>query len=129
MGIIRMASIAEKRVVFVLMILGIALSISTGCREPYPLRGTVQVDGEIVKGGSIVFQPDTEAGSSGPSATTRIFDGTFIVPAGQKVPSGPTVATITDESQPGRKLEAKFVFPAKPTEGFLIIANDVVDDP
>ena len=124
-----MASITGKRVVFVLMILGIALSTSPGCREAYPLRGTVEVDGKTIQSGTIVFQPDTDAGSSGPSATTRIFGGNFIVPAGQKVPTGATIATITDESQPGRRLEAKFVFPAKPTEGFLIIAKDVLETP
>ncbi|MEE2826729.1 MAG: hypothetical protein VYE64_08895 [Planctomycetota bacterium] len=122
-----MASISGKRIVFVLMIFGIALSTLGGCREPYPLRGSVEIDGTIVKSGSIIFQPDTASGGSGPSATTRIFDGNFIVPAGQKVPNGPTIAVITDGAQPGRKLEAKFAFPAKPTEGFLIIAKDVVE--
>ena len=122
-----MASISGKRIVFVLMILGIALSTLGGCREPYPLRGRVEFDGTTVKSGSIIFQPDTASGGSGPSATTRIFDGNFIVPAGQKVPNGPTIAVITDGAQPGRKLEAKFAFPAQPTEGFLIIAKDVVE--
>ena len=124
MGIIPVKSIIEKRVGFVLMILAIALLTLSGCREPYPLRGTVEVDGELIERGSIVFHPDTSAGNSGPSATTRIFQGQFIIPAGQKVPSGQTLATITDESQAGRKLEAEFVFPASPTENFLIIARD-----
>lgn len=122
------ASIIGKPFVFVLMILAITLLTTFGCREPYPLSGTVEVDGKVVERGSIVFQPDTEAGNSGPSATTRIFQGKFMIPAGQKVPAGPTIATITDDSQSGRKLTFQFQFPATPTENFLIVAQDARDE-
>jgi hypothetical protein len=122
------ASIIGKPFVFVLMILAITLLTTFGCSEPYPLSGMVEVDGKPIERGSIVFQADTEREGSGPSATTRISQGKFLIPAGQKVPVGPTIATITDDSQAGRKLTAEFYFPPTPTEDFLIVAHDARDE-
>ncbi|MCH2178827.1 MAG: hypothetical protein MK106_08490 [Mariniblastus sp.] len=119
-----MKSFRKKPFFVVALILAVTMMTTVGCGEPYPLRGTVTLDGEPIQRGTIVFRPNADSGNAGPSATTRIIQGEFIVPAGQKFSAGPTLATITDESQPGRDLNASFDFPSEPTTEFLIEAQD-----
>lgn len=100
-----------------------ALAALVGCRDEYPLSGRVTVDGKVIRNGTIMFRPDEEAGNSGPASTTRIVDGQFLLPAGQKYTSGPTIAEITDKDRPGVKLIARFNFPDTPTDDFEIQAQ------
>ncbi len=100
-----------------------ATGMIAGCRDEYPLSGRVMVNGEVIQNGTIMFRPDEEAGNSGPSATTRIVDGRFLLPAGQKFTRGPTIAEITDKDRPGVKLIARFNFPDTPTDDFEIQAQ------
>lgn len=123
-----MKSFLKTPFLVIALILAVTMLTTAGCGETYPLRGTVTLEGEPIQRGTITFQPNAESGNTGPSATTRIIQGEFIVPAGQKFSAGPTLATITDESQPGRNLKASFDFPSEPTEEFSIQAEDARED-
>ena len=103
------------------------LGLVVGCGQSYPLEGEVMFDGQPIKNGTIIFRPDETQGNSGPSATTRIVNGRFLVPAGQAVSPGPTVADITDTDRPNLRLVAHFDFPASPTEGFVIEAEQATE--
>lgn len=109
------------RIVAVALLVGMASL--TGCRDPYPLEGEVVFEGEVINNGTLLMRPDEDQGNSGPSATTRIVNGRFLVPAGQSVSPGPTVAEITDADRPNLRLIAHFDFPDSPTEGFVIEAE------
>ena len=103
--------------------------LSFGCGPSYPLSGKVTFDGQPVQKGSILFRPDEQAGNEGPSCTTKIHGGQFIIPAGSQVAPGPTIAEITDEANPDTKLVARFDFPSSPTVDFEIVAQvDESDD-
>ncbi len=63
------------------LLLAACLISAAGCGSDgpprYDLSGTVTFDGKPIPAGTIVFQPDTSAGNSGPQGTAEIRDGKF----------------------------------------------------
>ncbi len=63
--------------------------------ERYDLSGTVTFAGKPVPAGSIVFQPDTSKGNSGPQGVADIRDGKYDTSDGKGLIGGPHIVRIT----------------------------------
>ena len=70
--------------------------------ETYELSGQATFDGQPLPYGSILLEPDTDLGNSGPGSVAEISDGSYNTRAGKGHVGGPHVATIiaTDGTQP-----------------------------
>lgn len=78
---------------------GLALVLLIGCADDGPPRyhvsGTVTYQGAPVPHGSIVFQPDSTQGNSGPSGSATIEDGAFDTRVNGEPPiGGPQIVFI-----------------------------------
>lgn len=77
---------------FILLVL---LTLPQGCRQGvdgpkrYDCRGTVTFNGEPVPRGSISFEPDVEAGNSGPGSMAQIENGVYRTELGKGIVGGP----------------------------------------
>ena len=61
----------------------------------YDLSGTVTFAGKPIPAGSIVFQPDSSAGNSGPQGVAEIRDGQYDTADGKGLIGGPHIVRIT----------------------------------
>jgi hypothetical protein len=98
------------------LVLAFGVLFAVGCGDSgprrYDLSGTVTFDGKPIPAGSIVFQPDTTAGNSGPQGTAEIRDGKYDTAQGGKgVVGGPHVVRVrgldraaTSEDDPVQEL-------------------------
>jgi len=75
---------------------------STTGPETYELSGQASFNGQPIPFGSILLEPDTELGNSGPGSVAEISDGSYNTRAGKGHVGGPHIATIiaTDGTQP-----------------------------
>lgn len=65
------------------------------------VRGTVTYQGAPVPGGSIVFEPDADAGNRGPGVAAQIRDGRYETTYGKGIGGGAYVVKITgNDGQP-----------------------------
>lgn len=83
-----------------------------GCsRNDGPVRhhisGKVTYQGKPVPSGIIVFEPDHDAGNSGPQGSAEIEDGTFNTNSktGRGIVGGPTIITIIGQKQKPANVE------------------------
>ncbi|QDV67324.1 hypothetical protein Poly24_10170 [Rosistilla carotiformis] len=63
--------------------------------ERYPISGTVTYQGQPVKHGTIMFEPDTSKGNSGAAGSATIVDGKFdSATEGTGFTGGPQIVSI-----------------------------------
>ena len=101
-----MKQISYHAVVATTILLAISCLLS-GCGGSdgpgaFELSGRATYDGQPIPCGSILLEPDTEKGNSGPGSVAEISDGSYHTRAGKGHVGGPHVATIiaTDGSRP-----------------------------
>lgn len=76
------------------------LVLVAGCSKPpsgparYPVAGKVFFGGEPVPRGTIAFEPDTQAGNSGPGGYGTIIDGRFSTHPRMGAVAGPQLVRI-----------------------------------
>lgn len=80
--------------------LAVAFAWVTGCGgnagpRRFNLSGTVTFDGKSIPAGSIVFQPDTANGNSGPQGVAEIRNGKYSTADGRGMIGGPHIVRIT----------------------------------
>jgi len=80
--------------------MGVCLLSIVGCGgddgpRRYNLSGTVTFDGKPIPAGSIIFQPDSSAGNSGPQGAAEIRDGRYDTADGKRLVGGPHIVRIT----------------------------------
>ena len=61
----------------------------------YDLSGTVTFDGKPIPMGSIIFQPDSSAGNSGPQGAAEIRNGKYDTSDRKGIIGGPHIVRIT----------------------------------
>lgn len=76
-----------------------AVLVTAGCGGPsgplrYRVSGSVQYKGEPVPVGTIVFEPDSSKGNSGPACYAQITNGRYVSESGQGAVGGPHVVRI-----------------------------------
>ena len=99
------------------LLLAIAVATVAGCGNngdprQHNLSGTVTFAGKPIPAGSIVFEPDSAKGNSGPQGAADIRDGKYDTKAtGKGTLGGPYIVRITgfdrleeNESQPATRL-------------------------
>ena len=95
------------------------LPLAGGCSKPppgparYPVVGKVTYDGEPVPRGTIAFEPDTQAGNSGPGGYGVIVDGRFATHPRMGAVGGPQVVRIAgfDGQTTAELFDGKPLFP------------------
>ena len=95
----------QKPIAFFLVILFLTATFSTvgcGSGNRNPLSGTVTLDGQPVKTGTISFLP--AAGTSGNSSGGEIRDGKFTIPAEVGLQPGEYRVTINARMPTGKKV-------------------------
>lgn len=96
-----------------------ALLLLAGCGDSGPARyrysGKVTFDGRPVPFGDIVFQPDVQAGSTGPSGYAKITNGTYETASDKGTIGGPQIVRISgfetmpaNENEPSKPLFSNF---------------------
>lgn len=100
-----------------------AACLLSGCTQSdgpqtYQLSGKATFDGKPIPYGSILLEPDTEKGNSGPGSVAGITEGSYQTKEGKGHVGGPHVATIiaTDGSQPESPDVDNSLFPPYRTE-------------
>ena len=83
-----------------MILLAVAFAWVTGCGgdggpKRFHLSGTVTFNGKPIPAGSIVFQPDTAKGNSGPQGVAEIRDGKYDTSDGKGMIGGPHIVRIT----------------------------------
>lgn len=102
------------------LVLGLCLFsalVGCGAQNDRPIRvsGDVTFKGQPVPFGSIIFDPDIQAGNKGPQGSAQIKDGHFDTNEGLGLTGGAYVARITGfPSQPDVTNEANTVEPLFP---------------
>ncbi len=92
---------------FRLVALGLLLPVLTGCSSGsdeltrYSISGEVTYEGKEIPLGEIFFQPDSEAGNSGPASSATIVDSRYSLPEEFGVLGGAYVVRISGFSAPG----------------------------
>lgn len=76
-----------------------AVFLTAGCGGPtgperYQVSGSVQYEGKPVPVGTIVFEPDSSKGNSGPACYAQITAGRYMSESGKGVIGGPHVVRI-----------------------------------
>ena len=88
-------------VIRICMLILVAILPVLGCSSSedlpprYSAEGTVKLDGEPLKQGTLNFNPDVDAGTNGPSALAIVKDGNFAVPEERGLVEGQVVAYLT----------------------------------
>jgi len=82
------------------LILAVAFTSFLGCGDDgpkrYDLSGSVTFGDDPIPAGTIVFEPDSSKGNSGPQGVAQIVDGKFDTSDGDKGPiGGPHIVRIT----------------------------------
>ncbi len=102
----RMRGLRRARASSVLLLAGAAVLCATGCGDAGPERatvtGTVRLNGQPVKAGSIAFYP-TE-GTRGPSAGGAIEDGRYRVDSAKGVVVGKSRVQVNSLQKSGRMI-------------------------
>ena len=81
--------------VIVASFLAVGCSSSEDLPPRYSAEGTVKLDGEPLKQGTLNFNPDVDAGTDGPSAFAIVKDGKFTIAESQGLVEGQVVAYLT----------------------------------
>ena len=90
----------------------------------YPVSGTVRYAGKPAAAGVVVFEPDAEAGNTGPQGRAEIRDGRFSTSPGQGSVAGAVIARVfVSDGKPhpenprgsaiGPAVEIRLTLPAK----------------
>lgn len=90
-----------------------------GCSKPpsgparFAVSGKITFDGQPVPRGTIAFEPDTQAGNSGPGGYGTIMDGVFTTHPRMGAVAGPQIVRIAgfDGKPTAEMIEGKPLFP------------------
>jgi hypothetical protein len=101
----------------------IAVAIASGCSKPpsgparFPVTGQITFDGKPVPRGTIAFEPDTQAGNSGPGGYGTITDGRFTTHPRMGAVSGAQFVRIAgfDGQATAELIDGKPLFPEHTT--------------
>jgi hypothetical protein len=97
----------------------IAVALASGCSKPppgparFPMTGQITFDGKPVPRGTIAFEPDTQAGNSGPGGYGPITDGVFATHPRMGAVAGPQIVRIAgfDGKATAEMIDGKPLFP------------------
>lgn len=95
------------------------LTLAAGCSKPppgparFPVSGKVTFNGQPVPRGTIAFEPDTQAGNSGPGGYGTITDGLFATHPRMGAVGGPQIVRIAgfDGKTTPELIDGKPLFP------------------
>lgn len=79
----------------------------------FPVSGKITFDGQPVPRGTIAFEPDTQAGNSGPGGYGTIMDGVFTTHPRMGAVAGPQIVRIAgfDGKPTAEMIDGKPLFP------------------
>jgi len=82
--------------------------------EKFEVSGEVTFSGQPVPTGTIIFEPDSAKGNSGPGGGGAIKDGHFVTYAGKGVVGGPYIARISGFTGTPKKEDGEEILEGDP---------------